>query len=215
MYAVLRDTDFSTRAVKDGRPVQTFKAKDLLFKISDATWRRGDPGMQYDTTVNRWHTSKNTARINASNPCSEYMFLDDSACNLASFNLMKFLTPGGQFDIPAYRHAIAVVTTAMEIIVDAAGYPTEQISRNSHDYRPLGLGYANLGALLMDFGLPYDSDAGRAFAATITAILCGDAYAQSARIAESCPPLGAATPLTQRVERTGGACPGFYVNREP
>ncbi|HEY5382727.1 MAG TPA: vitamin B12-dependent ribonucleotide reductase, partial [Acidobacteriaceae bacterium] len=154
-------------------------------------------------------------RINASNPCSEYMFLDDSACNLASFNLMKFLTPGGQFDIPAYRHAIGILTTAMEIIVDAAGYPTEQISRNSHDYRPLGLGYANLGALLMDFGLPYDSDAGRAFAATVTAILCGDAYAQSARIAESCPPLGAATPLTQGADRDGGACPGFYVNREP
>ncbi len=148
-------------------------------------------------------------------PAAEYMFLDDSACNLASFNLMKFLTPGGQFDVPAYRHAIAVVTTAMEIIVDAAGYPTEQISRNSHDYRPLGLGYANLGALLMDFGLPYDSDAGRAFAATVTAILCGDAYAQSARIAESCPPLGAATPLTQGANRDGGACPGFYVNREP
>ncbi|HVG26076.1 MAG TPA: vitamin B12-dependent ribonucleotide reductase, partial [Acidobacteriaceae bacterium] len=182
---------------------------------AEATWQCGDPGMQYDTTINRWHTSKNTARINASNPCSEYMFLDDSACNLASFNLMKFLTPGGQFDVAAYRHAIAIVTTAMEIIVDAAGYPTEQISRNSHDYRPLGLGYANLGALLMDFGLPYDSDAGRAFAATVTAILCGDAYAQSARIAESCPPLGAATPLTQQNGVEGGACPGFYVNREP
>ena len=109
-----------------------------MHQIAEATWQCGDPGMQYDTTINRWHTSKNTARINASNPCSEYMFLDDSACNLASFNLMKFLTPGGQFDIPAYRHAIAIVTTAMEIIVDAAGYPTEQISKNSHDYRPLG-----------------------------------------------------------------------------
>jgi ribonucleoside-diphosphate reductase alpha chain len=171
--------------------------------------------MQYDTTINRWHTSKNTARINASNPCSEYMFLDDSACNLASFNLLKFLTPGGQFDISAYRHAIATVTTAMEIIVDAAGYPTEQIAKNSHDYRPLGLGYANLGALLMAFGLPYDSDAGRDFAATLTSILCGDAYWQSARISETCAPLGAATPITQRTEITGGACPGFYVNREP
>ena len=165
-----------------------------MHKIADATWQCGDPGMQYDTTINRWHTSKNTARINASNPCSEYMFLDDSACNLASFNLLKFLTPGGQFDIAAYRHAIAIVTTAMEIIVDAAGYPTEMIARNSHDYRPLGLGYANLGALLMAFGLPYDSDAGRDFAATLTAILCGDAYWQSARIAETCAPLGAATP---------------------
>src|SRR5665213_1796291 len=143
------------------------------------------------------------------------MFLDDSACNLASFNLLKFLTPGGQFDIPAYRHAIAILTTAMEIIVDAAGYPTEQIAKNSHDYRPLGLGYANLGALLMGRGLPYESDAVRAYAATLTSILCGDAYAQSARIAADCPPLGAATPLTQQTGVQGGACPGFYVNLEP
>ncbi|HTD97208.1 MAG TPA: hypothetical protein VK627_09765, partial [Edaphobacter sp.] len=139
----------------------------------------------------------------------------DSACNLASFNLLKFLTPGGQFDIPNYRHAIGVVTTAMEIIVDSAGYPTESIAKNSHDYRPLGLGYANLGALLMAFGLPYDSDAGRDFAATLTSILCGDAYWQSSRIAETCPALGAATPLTQQAHIAGGACPGFYVNREP
>ncbi len=126
------------------------------------------------------------------------MFLDDSACNLASFNLLKFVSPGGQFDIPAYRHAIAIVTTAMEIIVDSAGYPTEMIAKNSHDYRPLGLGYANLGALLMAFGLPYDSDAGRDFAATLTAILCGDAYHQSALIAETCPPLAAATTICQQ-----------------
>ena len=137
------------------------------------------------------------------------MFLDDSACNLASFNLLKFLTPGGQFDIAAYRYAIAIVTTAMEIIVDAAGYPTEQIAQNSHDYRPLGLGYANLGALLMAFGLPYDSDAGRDFAATLTSILCGDAYWQSARIAETCAPLGAATPLTQRDRDCGRRVPGI------
>jgi ribonucleoside-diphosphate reductase alpha chain len=215
MHAVETDSTFTTRTVKGKEPVREFRAKDLMHQIAEATWQCGDPGMQYDTTINRWHTSKNTARINASNPCSEYMFLDDSACNLASFNLMKFLTPGGQFDIPAYRHAIAVVTTAMEIIVDAAGYPTEQISKNSHDYRPLGLGYANLGALLMDRGLPYDSDAGRAYAATLTAILCGDAYAQSARLAATAPALGAATPLTQQTEITGGACPGFYVNREP
>ncbi|HXE08265.1 MAG TPA: vitamin B12-dependent ribonucleotide reductase, partial [Acidobacteriaceae bacterium] len=215
MQAVENDGAFYTRAVKDGAPVKEYKARDLMHKISEATWQCGDPGMQYDTTINRWHTSKNTARINASNPCSEYMFLDDSACNLASFNLLKFLTPGGQFDIAAYRYAIAIVTTAMEIIVDSAGYPTEMIARNSHDYRPLGLGYANLGALLMAFGLPYDSDAGRDFAATLTSILCGDAYWQSARIAETCPPLAAATPLTQQTEITGGACPGFYVNREP
>jgi ribonucleoside-diphosphate reductase alpha chain len=215
MQAVESDGSFATRTVKDRELVREYRARDLMHKIAQATWLCGDPGMQFDDTINRWHTSKNTARINASNPCSEYMFLDDSACNLASFNLLKFLTPGGQFDIAAYRHAIATVTTAMEIIVDAAGYPTEMIARNSHDYRPLGLGYANLGALLMAFGLPYDSDAGRDFAATLTSILCGDAYWQSARIAEACAPLGAATPITQQNGITGGACPGFYVNREP
>jgi ribonucleoside-diphosphate reductase alpha chain len=223
MNAVENDTEFTTKTVKGGHPVKTYRARDLMHQIAEATWQCGDPGMQYDTTINRWHTSKNTARINASNPCSEYMFLDDSACNLASFNLMKFLTPGGAFDIDAYRHGIAIMTTAMEIIVDAAGYPTEQISKNSHDYRPLGLGYANLGALLMDRGLPYDSDAGRAYAATLTSILCGDAYAQSARLAAKAPALGAATPITQAAGRntasnwdeTSGACPGFYVNREP
>jgi ribonucleoside-diphosphate reductase alpha chain len=220
MQAVESDGTFATRTVKEKNVVKEYKARDLMHKIAEATWQCGDPGMQYDTTINRWHTSKNTARINASNPCSEYMFLDDSACNLASFNLLKFLTPGGQFDIASYRHAIAIVTTAMEIIVDSAGYPTEMIAKNSHDYRPLGLGYANLGALLMAFGLPYDSDAGRDFAGAVTAILCGDAYWQSSRIAETCAPLGAATPLTQRAEigsseTRGGACPGFYVNREP
>jgi ribonucleoside-diphosphate reductase alpha chain len=223
MYAVLRDADFSTRAVKDGRPMQTFKAKDLMFRLSDATWRCGDPGMQFDTTVNRWHTSKNTNRINASNPCSEYMFLDDSACNLASLNLLKF-APNGTFDVEAYRHAVDVLITAQEIIVDNAGYPTEMIGRNSHDYRPLGLGYANLGALLMAAGLPYDSDAGRDYAACVTAIMCGQAYLQSSRIAELCPPLVPATEPTQKgLAETnlgsnampGGACPGWYINREP
>jgi ribonucleoside-diphosphate reductase alpha chain len=215
MKAVEADGSFATRAVKDRAVIKEYRARDLMHKLAEATWQCGDPGMQYDTTINRWHTSKNTARINASNPCSEYMFLDDSACNLASFNLIKFLTPGGQFDIPAYRHAIGILTTAMEIIVDSAGYPTEMIAKNSHDYRPLGLGYANLGALLMAFGLPYDSDAGRDFAGVLTAILCGDAYWQSARLAERGPKLGAATPLTQQNGVPGGACPGFYVNREP
>jgi ribonucleoside-diphosphate reductase alpha chain len=221
MYAVMRDTDFSTRAVLDGRPMHTFKAKDLLFKISDATWRCGDPGMQYDTTVNRWHTSKNTARINASNPCSEYMFLDDSACNLASLNLLKF-APNGTFDVDAYRHAVDILITAQEILVDNAGYPTEMIGKNSHDYRPLGLGYANLGALLMAAGLPYDSDAGRDYAACVTAIMCGEAYLQSSRIAEQCQPIAPATDfLQQRLGVTtadampGSACPGWYMNREP
>jgi ribonucleoside-diphosphate reductase alpha chain len=184
-------------------------------KIAEATWLCGDPGLQFDTTINKWHTSKNSARINASNPCSEYMFLDNSACNLASFNLMKFITPSGTFNIPEYRHAISVVITAMEILVDNSGYPTEKIARNSHDYRPLGLGYANLGALLMSFGIPYDSAAGRDLAAALTAIMCGQAYLQSAVLAANCPALKSATPLTASVERQGGACPGFYVNREP
>jgi len=221
MVAVTRDTDFSTRAIVDGRVVNTYKAKDLLQKISEATWQCGDPGMQYDTTVNRWHTSKRTARINASNPCSEYMFLDDSACNLASLNLLKF-APNGTFDVEAYRHAVDVVITAQEILVDNAGYPTEIIGKNSHDYRPLGLGYANLGALLMAAGLPYDSDAGRDYAACVTAIMCGEAYLQSSKIAELCEPLA---PITDTVQTRlgvtnaeampGAACPGWYINREP
>jgi ribonucleoside-diphosphate reductase alpha chain len=215
MRAYESDGEFTTRTVKERNPVKTYKARDIMHKIAEATWLCGDPGMQFDTTVNKWHTSKNTARINASNPCSEYMFLDNSACNLASFNLIKFVTPAGTFDIAAYRHAISVVITAMEILVDSSGYPTEAIAKNSHDYRPLGLGYANLGALLMAFGLPYDSAAGRDLSGALTAIMCGQAYLQSAVIAEHCPPLASATPLTARVERTGGACPGFYVNREP
>ena len=228
MRACEKDAEFITSTVKDHKPVKTYRARDIMHKIAEATWQCGDPGMQYDSTINRWHTSKNTARINASNPCSEYMFLDNSACNLASFNLLKFVTPAGTFDIAAYRVAIDIMITAMEILVDNSGYPTESIARNSHDYRPLGLGYANLGALLMAFGLPYDSDAGRDFAATLTAIMCGEAYLQSSRIAEKCPALGSATPLTASVDREGGigapgerarrgegACPGFYVNREP
>src|SRR5579883_788396 len=216
MVAVEHDDTFQTKAVKDGRPMQTFKARDLLHKLSDATWRCGDPGMQFDTTINRWHTSKNTARINASNPCSEYMFLDDSACNLASLNLMKFASPNGTFDVEAYRYAFDVLITAQEILVDFAGYPTESIAINSHDYRPLGLGYANLGALLMAAGLPYDSDAGRDYAACVTAIMCGEAYKQSSIIAEQCPPLAAGSQfLRERVTISGGACPGFYYNREP
>src|ERR1700675_85095 len=221
MYAVIRDTDFSTKAIGDGTVMKTYKAKDLMRKISEATWHCGDPGMQYDTTVNRWHTSKNTARINASNPCSEYMFLDDSACNLASLNLLKF-APNGTFDVEAYRHAVDVLITAQEIIVDNAGYPTEMISKNSHDYRPLGLGYANLGALLMAAGLPYDSDAGRDYAACVTAIMCGEAYLQPSRIPEQCEPLAPITePVQTRLGVTtaenmpGAACPGWYINREP
>ena len=216
MQSVEKDDEFWTRGVKDRKVMQKFMARDLLTKIADATWRCGDPGMQFDTTINRWHTSKNSARINASNPCSEYMFLDDSACNLASLNLMKF-APNGTFDVEAFRYAVDITITAQEILVDAAGYPTETISRNSHDYRPLGLGYANLGALLMASGLPYDSDAGRDYAACVTAIMCGEAYKQSSVIAEQCPPLAPASELLQAnpAAITGGACPGFYYNREP
>ncbi len=215
MRAYEKDGDFTTYTVKGHKPDKTFKARDIMHKISEATWLCGDPGMQFDDTINKWHTSKNTARINASNPCSEYMFLDNSACNLASFNLLKFVTPAGAFDIAAYRHAISVVITAMDILVDSSGYPTEAIAKNSHDYRPLGLGYANLGALLMAFGLPYDSAAGRDFAACLTAIMCGQAYLQSAILAATCAPIAPATTLTASAEREGGACPGFYVNREP
>jgi ribonucleoside-diphosphate reductase alpha chain len=223
MYAVVRDTDFSTKSIRDGSVVKTYKAKELLKQIGEATWQCGDPGMQFDTTINRWHTSKNTARINASNPCSEYMFLDDSACNLASLNLLKF-APNGTFDVEAYRHAVDVLITAQEILVDNAGYPTEMIGKNSHDYRPLGLGYANLGALLMAAGLPYDSDGGRDYAACVTAIMCGEAYLQSSRIAELCEPLAPATePTRKNLSETnlgsnvmpGAACPGWYINREP
>src|SRR3984885_13382580 len=219
MRAYERDGEFSTLTVKDRKVVNSYKARDIMTKIAEATWQCGDPGMQFDSTINRWHTSKNSGRINASNPCSEYMFLDNSACNLASFNLLKFLTSAGTFDIQAYRHAVSVMITAMDILVDNSGYPTESIAKNSHDYRPLGLGYANLGALLMACGLPYDSDAGRDYAGCLTAIMCGQAYLQSSIIAATCPPLGSATPLTaqtnQEMGRQGGACPGFYVNREP
>src|SRR6202158_1432623 len=198
MRAAEEDRDWWTRNVTDGQPADKLSAKDLLLKIADSTWHCGDPGMQYDTTVNRWHTCKNTARINASNPCSEYMFLDDTACNLASLNLMKYRAANGQFDVDAFRHAVDVTITAQEILVDNASYPTPKIADNSHAFRPLGLGYANLGALLMSMALPYDSDEGRDVAGAITALMCGEAYAQSARVAESM-----------------GPCPGYAVNREP
>jgi ribonucleoside-diphosphate reductase alpha chain len=190
MRAVEEDRDWWTRNVNDGKPCEKFSARDLLRDMADSAWRCGDPGMQYDTTINRWHTCKATERINASNPCSEYMFLDDTACNLASFNLLKFLGPNGQFDSEAFTHSVDVVITAQEILVDNASYPTERIARNSHDYRPLGIGYANLGALLMSMALPYDSDGGRDFCGAITALMTGESYAQSARIAERMGPFG-------------------------
>jgi ribonucleoside-diphosphate reductase alpha chain len=183
MKAVEQDGGWQTRAVVGGQTVSSMPARQLMRKIADAAHLCGDPGMQFDTTINDWHPCINTARINASNPCSEYMFLDDSACNLASLNLRKFQDARGELDVEAYRRAIRTTITAMEIVVDRSKYPTEKIAANSHAYRPLGLGYANLGALLMSRGLPYDGDAGRAYAAVVTAILCGEAYRQSAAIA--------------------------------
>ena len=199
MEAVINDGDWWTKSRLMNQPVKRLKARDLLRQIAEATWQCGDPGMQFDTTINRWHTSKNTARINASNPCSEYMFLDDSACNLASINLMKFVKSDGIFDVEAYRRVVDTVIIAQEIIVDNAAYPTENIARNSHDFRPLGLGYANLGALLMWMGIPYDSDQGRDWAAALTAIMCGQAYLTSARVSEG----------------ATGPCEGYAVNEEP
>ncbi len=184
MKAVENDEEWVTRSITDGEPMDSLPAREVLRRIAQSAHQCGDPGMQFDDTVNRWHTSKNTARINASNPCSEYMYLDDSACNLASLNLMKFVDGDGEFDDSAFEHAVDVVLTGMEIIVGNASYPTERIGKNSHDFRPLGLGYANLGALLMQRGLPYDSDEGRSCAAAITSLMTGRAYAQSARIAE-------------------------------
>ena len=200
MRAVLDDGDWTTKAVRDGAPMETYKARDLMRQIAEATHMCGDPGMQFDTTVNDWHTCPNTARINASNPCSEYMFLDDSACNLASINLMKFLTgDDGELDAVAFEAACRTMITAQEILVDNSSYPTPAIAKNSHDYRPLGLGYANLGALLMSRGLPYDSDSGRDYAAAITALMHGAAFAQSAKIARD----------------HGGPFAGYEKNREP
>src|SRR5215472_10843859 len=185
MKAVIEDQPWQTHAVRDGHPMETYKARDLFREIAEAAWLCGDPGLQFDTTVNDWHTSSNTARINASNPCSEYMFLDDSACNLASLNLMLFRSPlDGSFDVEAFKHAVDVVLLAQELIVGFSKYPTPKIEVNSHAYRPLGLGYANLGALLMATGLPYDSDEGRNYAAAVTSLMCGEACRMSAKMAE-------------------------------
>ena len=158
----------SCKSVTTGEPVKTVKARELMRQISEATWECADPGMQFDTTINRWHTAPNTGRINASNPCSEYMHLDNSACNLASINLLKYLDDGDEFDVEAFQHTVEVMFTAQEILVGNADYPTEKIAENSRKFRQLGLGYANLGALLMAQGLPYDSPEGRAWAAAIT-----------------------------------------------
>jgi ribonucleoside-diphosphate reductase alpha chain len=194
MKAVENDGEYATKEVLTGQPFEKFRARDLMKKIADAAWVCGDPGMQYDTTINDWNPVKATHRINASNPCSEYMFVDDSACNLASLNLMKFEREDGTFDVDRFKHAVDVTITAQEIMVDNASYPTDAIAKNSYAMRPLGLGYANLGALLMASGQPYDSDEGRAYAAAITSLMCGEAYLQSAKIAAEMEPFEGYTP---------------------
>lgn len=188
MEAVLNDQDWDLRAVTNGKSLKTVKARDLYRKIAEAAWECADPGMQFDTTINRWHTTPNAGRINGSNPCSEYMHLDNSACNLASLNLLKFMNDDGSFDIEAFKHAVEIIFTAQEILVGFSEYPTEKITKNARAYRELGIGYANLGALLMAQGLPYDSDEGRAQAAAITALMTGHSYATSARLSRQVGP---------------------------
>jgi len=198
MQAVQEDREWHTKYVTSGQPCDSYKARDLLRMIAESTYFCGDPGMQYDSTINDWHTCSNTARINASNPCSEYMHLDNSACNLASLNLLKYLREDGGFDTEAFRRAVDIIILAQDILVDNSAYPTAEIAANAHAFRELGLGYANLGALLMTLGLPYDSEAGRSYAAAVTALMSGEGYLQSARNA-------AAT----------GAFAGYEVNRQP
>ncbi|MGB8414348.1 MAG: vitamin B12-dependent ribonucleotide reductase [Candidatus Binatus sp.] len=198
MQAVLDDAEWQTHFVRSSEVAETRPARKVLHMIAEAAHACGDPGMQFDTTINLWHTCPASGRINASNPCSEYMHLDNSACNLASLNLMKFIDDRGEFDVRAFRHAVDVMITAQDIIVDNSSYPTDEIARNASAYRELGLGYANLGALLMALGMPYDSDQGRSYAAAITALMTGEAYLQSARISEQMGPFA-----------------GYAPNREP
>ena len=198
MQAVQEDREWKTRYVRNGEVCETYKARDLLRMIAESTYFCGDPGMQYDTTINDWHTCSGTGRINASNPCSEYMHLDNSACNLASLNLLKFLRDDNAFDVESFRRAVDIIILAQDILVDNSSYPTPQITANAHAFRELGLGYANLGALLMSLGLPYDSDTGRGYAAAVTALMSGEGYLQSTRIA-------AAT----------GAFAEYEINRQP
>ena len=198
MQAVLDDADWQTHFVKSSEVAETRPARKVLHMIAEAAHACGDPGMQFDTTINTWHTCPASGRINASNPCSEYMHLDNSACNLASLNLMKFIDERGEFDVRAFRHAVDVLITAQDIVVDNSSYPTDEIAKNASAFRELGLGYANLGALLMALGMPYDSDQGRNYAAAITALMTGEAYLQSARIAEQMGPFA-----------------GYAPNREP
>ncbi|MDX1631328.1 MAG: vitamin B12-dependent ribonucleotide reductase [Thermoanaerobaculia bacterium] len=198
MEAVREEGKWSTRNVTDGEAAESFPAGDLLWAVAEAAWQCGDPGVQFSTTIDRWHTCSGTGPIRASNPCSEFLFLDDSACNLASLNLLRFWDPEEGFDIEGFVHACEILITAQEILVDRAGYPTPAIGETSRQFRPLGLGFANLGALLMAAGLPYHSDEGRSLAASVAALLTGSAYRQSARLA-----------------RKMGAFGGFSDNREP
>ncbi len=198
MRAAEEGEQWQTTYRTTGKPASTHDAAEMLQEIAEATWVCGDPGLQFDDTMNRWHTCRHSARINASNPCSEFVFLDDTACNLASLNLMRFRTDDGEFDVESFRHAVRIMITAQEILVDRAAYPTPRITWNSHEFRPLGLGYANLGAMLMARGLPYDSPGGRAYAAVVTAIMTGESYRQSAVIAQ----------------HHGGAFPAYAINEE-
>jgi ribonucleoside-diphosphate reductase alpha chain len=193
MQAVLNDTDWDLKAVKDGSTVRTVRARDLWRELATASWECADPGLQFDTTINKWHTAHATGRINGSNPCSEYMHLDNSACNLASINLLHYLDEDGNFDVDAYMHTVEVMFTAQEILVGRADYPTEKIGETSRQFRQLGIGYANLGALLMALGLPYDSVEGRAWAAALTSLMTGHAYATSARTASRMGPFAGFT----------------------
>jgi ribonucleoside-diphosphate reductase alpha chain len=198
MRAVLDGGSWQTHFVKSGGIAGEYHARELLHMIAEAAWACGDPGMQFDTTINSWHTCPKSGRINASNPCSEYMHLDNSACNLASLNVLRFLDERGEFDVKAFRHAVDVMITAQDIVVDNSSYPNEEIAHNARNFRELGLGYANLGATLMALGLPYDSDQGRSYAAAVTALMTGEAYLQSARLADALGPFD-----------------GYALNREP
>ncbi len=219
MRAVEEDGPWTTHAITDGRPMDTYQARDLMAKIAEGTHVCGDPGMQFDTTINEWHTCKTTDRIHASNPCSEYMFLNDSACNLASLNLMKFVDAEGELDASSFRYAVRLLTLAMEIIVGNSSYPRAEIEANSHRFRPLGLGYANLGALLMYRGLPYDSNTGRDYAAAITALLCGQAYQTSAEIASRMGPFSGypenREPMLEVIRKHRAALNNINRNRVP
>lgn len=198
MNSYLTGGKFSTKWRTTGKVAVEYEAKFLMKKIAEAAWACADPGIQFDTTINDWHTSANTAKIYATNPCSEFIFLDNTACNLASINLMKFMDDQDNFDIEGYRHACRVFFIAQEILVDLSSYPTEKLAQNSHDFRPLGLGYANLGTMLMVSGIPYDSDKGRSIAGALTAIMTGHAYKTSAEMAA-----------------VKGAFPGYEVNKDP